>query len=203
MDTSAPSDTRPQRADAQRNRAKIVAAAREAFTETGPGTQMDDIARRAGLGVGTLYRHFPTKDALLRAIVVDKFERLAASARATDDEACDAWERFSGFLRHCATSDPALSDVLSAQPPETFHQAAIDSGIFAHAERLLDQAKRDGIARHDVSVHDVPLIMCGLGAAYRTWGDDAARRFLEIAIGGLRCGAADDPLPPVPEFMRS
>ncbi len=78
--TTPDATARPLRADAKRNRDKIVAAARDAFSEEGLDAQIEDVARRAGVGVGTVYRHFPTKDALVRAMVVDKMEAMTAMA---------------------------------------------------------------------------------------------------------------------------
>src|SRR5687767_3365574 len=88
---------KPLRADARRNREKVMAAARGAFAEHGSEAQMDEIARRAEVGVGTVYRHFPTKEALCGALIEDTFARLADEARAALDEA-DAWAALTGLL---------------------------------------------------------------------------------------------------------
>jgi AcrR family transcriptional regulator len=87
-------DDRPLRADARRNREKVLAAARAEFSEHGRDAQMDEVARRAGVGVGTVYRHFPTKEALIEALMVDSFQMIAAEARAAL-EIEDPWEAFS------------------------------------------------------------------------------------------------------------
>ena len=89
---------KPLRADARRNRERIVDAARELFAECGAGTQMDDVARRAQVGVGTVYRHFPTKQALLGELLAAKFRGHAEIARRWSDEP-DGWAAFEGFLR--------------------------------------------------------------------------------------------------------
>src|SRR5688572_23642779 len=117
--TSPTAEERPKRADAVRNRAKIVEAAKAAFAETGLDTQMEDVARRAGVGVGTLYRHFPTKDELVRALIVDKMERMAEVAGAAlEDEAKGPWEAFAWVLRKGAEQqlqDRALTQVVASQ----------------------------------------------------------------------------------------
>src|SRR3954451_15248734 len=104
--TDASTDTllaRPKRADARRNYEKVLAAARDAFAEGGESTALEDIARRAGVGIGTLYRHFPNRQALVEALYVDEVEELCRSAAELDDadpwEALSAWfERFIGYL---------------------------------------------------------------------------------------------------------
>src|SRR4051812_44105958 len=93
-------EDRPLRADARRNRERIVAAARELFAECGHATQMDDVARRAQVGVGTVYRHFPTKTALIGELLATKFRAHAETARRhVDEDSGDAWAAFEGFLR--------------------------------------------------------------------------------------------------------
>jgi AcrR family transcriptional regulator len=189
-DTHAPE--RPQRADARRNRETILEAAMEVFGETGLDTQMDDLARRAGLGVGTLYRHFPTKETLVRALIVFKMERMAqdAAARLADDRA-DPWENFSGFLLDCAerhARDRVLSQVLATQPASWFrHAAMVETELASRAAELLARAQRAGQARADASGEDIPVIMCGLSAVLEAdWGPRAGRRYLGLMLDGLR-----------------
>jgi AcrR family transcriptional regulator len=191
MGTTVP---KPLRADARRNREKIVAAARAAFAEYGLDAQMDEIARRADVGVGTLYRHFPTKDAMVRAIVLTHMEGMAERGRevlAAPD--ADAWEAFAGFMRLCGEkhlADRGLAQVMSTQPARTFEQAARDSGLVDTMEAILQRAQRAGQARSDARVEDVPLAMCAIGSVLQTWGEPGARRFMELVLDGLRaCGA--------------
>src|SRR5437868_15361014 len=87
---------RPRRADARRNYAKVLAAAREAFAEGGEDTSLEEIARRAGVGIGTLYRHFPTRQALLEALYVDEVEEVCRSAEQLNGG--DAWEALNGWF---------------------------------------------------------------------------------------------------------
>jgi AcrR family transcriptional regulator len=192
MHPEVSADTRPMRADARRNREKIVEAARVAFAETGLETQMDDVARRAGVGVGTLYRHFPTKDALVRAIVQTHMERMAQLGRELlDAGGGDPWEDFAGFLQTCGRnnlSDRALAQVLTQQPASTFQEAAQESGLVAVGDELLSRAQAQGTARADARVDDIPVMMCGLAAVLESWGDDAGRRYMTIMLDGLRSG---------------
>src|SRR5688500_3966640 len=97
MEPTASSPARPLRADAQRNRARILDVAAGTFAELGPGAVMEEIARRAGVGVGTLYRHFPTKDALIGELVADQFRRFNARAVAALDVG-DPWQALAGTL---------------------------------------------------------------------------------------------------------
>jgi AcrR family transcriptional regulator len=185
---------RPLRADARRNREKIVEAARAAFGEYGLETQMDDIARRAGVGVGTLYRHFPTKDALVRAIVEAHMAAMAEHGREILARDGEPWEQFAGFLRKCAEknlSDRALAQVLSTQPATTFRDVAADVQLVAVGEQLLQRAQAAGGARADATVDDIPIVMCGLAGVLESWGEDAGRRYLQLMLDGLRgCSGA-------------
>ena len=196
MDTTAA--PKPQRADARRNREKIVAAARSAFAEYGLEAQMDEIARRADVGVGTLYRHFPTKDAMVRAIVHTHMEGMAERGRevlAKGD--ADPWDAFAGFMRLCGEKhlrDRGLAQVMSSQPARTFEQAAVESGLVDTMDQLLRRAQKSGQARADAQVQDVPLVMCAIGAVLESWGEPGARRFMELVLDGFgACGAS--PLP--------
>lgn len=194
MNTTATSD-KPLRADARRNREKVIAAARDAFAECGTEAQMDDIARRAGVGVGTLYRHFPTKDALVRAIVRAHMDESAARGRALLEDDLAPWEAFATFIRTAGLKDRALAQVVATQPAITFVDAARDSGLVAAAEELLRRAQEDGSARPDARVDDIPLLMCGLGAVLRNWDEDAARRYIELFLDGLRADGRRSELP--------
>ena len=187
------------RADAQRNRDKIVEAARAAFAEYGLDAQMDDVAARAGVGVGTVYRHFPTKDVLVRAVIVHKMQGLAALGRARLDAGGDPWEAFRAWLWECGEThlnDRGLSQVLSTQPSGAFREAArTETDLAEVSEALMSRARDAGAVRRDARFDDVGLIMCGLAAIVESdWGESGWRRYLTLAEAGLR--AVDgDPLP--------
>jgi AcrR family transcriptional regulator len=186
------SATKPIRADARRNRERVLDAARECFAKDGMDAQMDDIAARAGVGVGTVYRHFATKEALVEALATGYFEREGKLAREAL-ELSDPWQAFSTFIRSGAelmSVNRALAQV-SADRPEVMRDAAVaadeEFGFFGLVETLIDRAKRAGALRRDFELEDVPAIMCSLGAlqisrgAYANW-----RRLLEIVLDGLR-----------------
>jgi AcrR family transcriptional regulator len=182
--------TRPLRADAKRNRDKIVAAARDAFAELGLDAQMEDIARRAGVGVGTVYRHFATKDALVRALVVQHMEEMTGQAAELLERAqTDGWGAFTDYVRACGEThmrDRALAQVISTQPAESFIDAAMDTGLMKVTGKLLVKAQEAGVARRDLVATDVGLVMCGLSAVLESFGEEGGRRYLELMLNGMR-----------------
>jgi AcrR family transcriptional regulator len=190
MTTPDATTPRPLRADARRNRDKIVAGARAAFEELGLDAQMEDVARRSGVGVGTVYRHFPTKDALVRALVVDKVETLAAlAARYLEEAESDGWGALTGFVRACAehqVRDRALSQVISTTPAATFIEISMDAGLMQALATLLRHAQRAGVARKDLVATDVGLLFCGMSAVVQSFGETAVPRYLELMLAGMR-----------------
>ncbi len=181
---------RPLRADARRNRQRVVAAAREVFAEHGREAQMDDVARSAGVGVGTLYRHFPTKEALLAALAADKFERMLVSAHEAL-EAEDAWEAFTGMLWGSAEQmvrDRALYEAVSADPGDAPGVMEVRRELQAAGGELMRRAQAAGRMREDLTAEDLPVIMCSLGAAMqRSDGNpERWRRYVTLLIDGLR-----------------
>ena len=187
-----PSALRPQRADARRNRERILDAAMSTFARTGLDTQMDDLARAAGVGVGTLYRHFPTKDDLVRALIVHHMAGMAEEAkRRLDEEGTDPWEAFCAFMLHCAgrhERDRVLSQVLATQPASWFRHAAMEeTELAARAAELMRRAQDAGVVRADAHGGDIPVIMCGLSAVLEAdWGPQAWRRYMQLMLDGLR-----------------
>ena len=178
---------RPKRADALRNYEKLVAAAREAFTEADRSASLEDIARRAGVGIGTLYRNFPTRADLVQAVYVDEVEALSRSADELADlepwEALAAWlHRFVGYV----ATKQALSD-------ELFAVAERDAAVFAgcramlHSagEPLLRRAQDAGVVRPDVTIDEVVRMVAGIA---KIPAEDPAdvERVLTVALDGLR-----------------
>jgi AcrR family transcriptional regulator len=186
--TSSPTtDRRPLRADAVRNRAKIVEAAKAAFAERGLQTQMEDVARRAGVGVGTVYRHFPTKDALVRALVYDKMARMSEIAREALESDLAPWEAFQSVFWRGAENqiaDRALREVVASQPQEVFQQAADETQLEHRMAELLRRAQAAGAVRPELEPADVPLVMCGLAAVLQSGRD--WERYLTFMLDGFR-----------------
>jgi AcrR family transcriptional regulator len=179
-------DDRPLRADARRNRAAIVKAARTVFAKYGRAAQMDDVARRAKVGVGTVYRHFPTKEDLLAALAVDRFEQLSAFAREAA-EIEDPWEAVRTFIERGAAlhaSDRALSEML-AESPLRMREAAVRSGLPVLIEALVDRAQAAGAMRADARWEDIPMVFCAashaVGPPRASW-----QRMLALTLDGLR-----------------
>ncbi len=189
-DTQAPK-ARTQRADARRNRAKVLAAAERQFAEHGLEAQIEDIARAAGLGVGTVYRHFPTKEALLEALADQRFESKASAAREAL-ELDDPWQGFVYLMTHAAritATDRALSEAMD-QRPEICGAAARRAGLDDLTAELVRRAQEAGELRADIAPEDVPSLLCGLGRAVRAGHAGAPamswERYLEIVLAGLR-----------------
>jgi AcrR family transcriptional regulator len=182
---------KPLRSDARRNRERVLDAARECFARDGLDAQMDDIASVAEVGVGTVYRHFPTKQALAEAIAADHFDRLAASARAAL-EVADAWEAFGTFLRNSAqvqAGDRALAEVMAAEPEVMCDAASRRPDLHEALAELVRRAQDAGDLRKDLVTADVPMLICGIGRATLAGSKGptmSCGRYLEIMLDGLR-----------------
>ena len=178
---------RPKRADAQRNYDKLLAAAAEVFTEHGSEASLEEIARRAGVGIGTLYRNFPTRQALLEAVYIGEVEEMAAAASRLDDlepwEALRAWlhqyVRFAGTKR--ALADAMLATMDKDSEVFTSCKAAImDAGGL-----LLRRAQEAGVVREDTDVSDMVRMVAGI-AAVPVADPGQIERILDVALDGLR-----------------
>jgi len=183
---------RPLRADARRNREKVVAAAAAAFAEAGLDAQVEDIARRAGVGVGTLYRHFPTKDALVAALAEAHFERLADTIEAALEDDADGWEAFTATIWRIAetvAADVAWCEIVGGHPTAVQTASRGQHRLAAATSTLLARAQASGRMRADVTFADISTIMCGFGhiaAAQRAGAALDWKRYLDIALEGLR-----------------
>jgi AcrR family transcriptional regulator len=191
MATTAAETDRPLRADARRNREKIVNAARQIVAEQGAAAQIDDVARLAGVGVGTVYRHFPNKDALMGELVrmcVVECTNVALECASIDD----GWEAFAGLIRRSCermAQDAAMRRTWQAADDEAVAYAA-PAKVHLHdaAELLIDRAHASGQLRADFTVDDMGGLMCGLGAAIDAMPepDERWRRLVEFALDGLK-----------------
>jgi AcrR family transcriptional regulator len=197
-----PGAERALRSDARRNREAVLRAAKELFAEEGLDAQMPEVAKAAGVGVGTVYRHFPTKDDLIAALVAERFERLADKARE-GFEAPNAWDGISDFIRFAAqiqADDRGLCEVMGSRPG-VMDAAARAAGLPDLCARLVNRAQRSGQLRPDLTWEDIPMIACGLGGiAQAGVGPGAGRwpRLVEIILDGLRApGSGKLPRPSV------
>lgn len=182
---------RPRRVDARRNRDHLLAVARETFDEAGPDTSLVEIARRAGVGQGTLYRHFPTRADLLRAVLADRIETLCQraaelSATGSADDALAAWLRL--FLVHARVNQGLAGSFMLDEGPVA---AGIDchQTILNSAADLLRRAQQIGTARQDLIPDDLVQLVVGIAlATARDENYDQADRLLALTLDGVRRG---------------
>jgi AcrR family transcriptional regulator len=192
--TAAENGGRALRADARRNRDAIIAAAKKLFADEGLDAQMPDVAKAAKVGVGTVYRHFPTKEDLIPPLAGERFERLAEKARE-GIEAEDPWEGLCDFLRFSAqiqADDRGLCEVMGSRP-EVMEGAAYGVGLDQLCEELVRRAQRSGELRKDLDWQDIPMIACSLGRITSAEQGPAVGRWprlVEIVIDGLRAPAS-------------
>jgi AcrR family transcriptional regulator len=178
---------RPMRADARRNYEKLLAVAREAFAENNAVT-LEEIARRAQVGIGTLYRHFPSRPALLEAIYVDQVEDLCNSARELG-AALPPWEALVEWLHRYVGyvgTKRALAEELNAsigQPSGVFLGCRVM--LFGEGEPLLARAQEAGVARPDVSFDDTLRLVSGI-TMMKFAEPGQMERVVDIALDGLR-----------------
>jgi AcrR family transcriptional regulator len=178
---------RPKRADARRNYEKVLTAAREAFAEGGESTALEEIARRAGVGIGTLYRHFPTRQALLEALYVDEVEDMCRSAAELDGS--DPWEALNGwferFIAYIGTKRALAAELLNYldQDDELFQVCR--TSLFAAGEPLLKSAQEAGVVRPDVTIGEVIQMVIGIAKIPASDPEQNAH-ILRIALDGLR-----------------
>ncbi len=186
---------RPLRADARRNRERILQSAKEVFAQHGAEAQMDDVAERAGVGVGTVYRHFPTKEALMAELVRQKFQQLADGARAGLSREGEPFEAFAGTLRRNAeqcADDAAMQHALSAVGEHIWNESlAVQEELYALTEQLIERARRAGTIRTDIAASDIAMLMCGVSSTMNHPGSGFDwRRHLELVIDMLRAPQA-------------
>ncbi len=186
---SQPAKRRP-RTDALRNRERILEVAKGAFTRHGAATSLDEIAKQAGVGAGTLYRHFPTRDALIEAVYRSEVEKLATAARGfiaamSPIESLRAWLLlFVDYIAAKHIIAPALNSV--AGGPSRIYEGS--RGLVQGAiEELVKRAKKSGDVRRDIDASD--LLRAVIGVSYVGSGGDwqqSARRLVDILIAGSR-----------------
>jgi AcrR family transcriptional regulator len=194
--------TGPLRKDARRNRAALLAAARTAFAEEGLDAALEGICRRAGLAVGTLYRHFPTRMDLLGAVIADKrraWIKAAEAAVAMEP----AWDGLTFFLeRVCElqAGDLAFNDIASMRFPHAPGVEAARKRAYDLGRRIIERAQAEGSLRADVTAEDLAFLFWAHSrVSEATYAIDprAWRRYLALTLDGLRATAAH-PLPAPP-----
>lgn len=174
------------RADARRNYDALVTAARDAFTEQGATTSLESVAERAGVGIGTLYRHFPTRQALLEAVYADEVEAMAQSASELSDR--EPWEALAEWLRQYigfAATKRTLTEALLDAAPDSDVLIACRTAIMGAGTELLGQAQRSGAVRPDADFVDIARMVGGIAVLPNTDAEQK-ERMLGIVLDGLR-----------------
>jgi AcrR family transcriptional regulator len=176
----------PKRADARRNRERVLAAAREAFAAGGESTSLEEVSRRAGVGIGTVYRHFPSRQALLEALYINEVEQVCRSATQLED--AEPWAAFSQWFErligYLATKRALAAELMNylGEDAELFKQCR--TGLYAAGEPLLKRAQDAGVVRLDVEFPQVMQMVIGIS---KIPGEpDQVDHILRIALDGLR-----------------
>jgi AcrR family transcriptional regulator len=178
---------RPRRSDARRNYDKLIAAGREAFTEDGKAASLEDVARRAGVGIGTLYRHFPSRQNLLEAVYVEEVDALCRSAVELADE--PPWEALVGwlhrFLGYLATKQALAEELLAYNDRDADVFQTCRKNMYAGGEPLLVRAQQAHVVRADTDIAEVIQLVGGI-AKIQTAEPEQLDRLLDMALDGLR-----------------
>jgi AcrR family transcriptional regulator len=193
-------ESKPLRADAARNRDKLLVAAAQTFAERGLDAPLEHIARRAGVSIGTLYNHFPTREALLEAILPQRLaalEEINASALADPDP----WSGFVGLLEGIFTlqaEDHSLNDAMVQSFSLSTDMSQACGGGLGDVERIIERAKAAGRLRADFDVQDLVTLIWAMSQVIRESMATAPgmwRRCLSFFIDGLHAEPAAQPLP--------
>jgi AcrR family transcriptional regulator len=178
---------RPKRADARRNYAKIVGAAREAFGERGTSTSLEEIARRAEVGIGTLYRNFPSRQALLEAVYVEELEKLCRAS--AEFEALAPWDAFAawvhGLVGYLATKQALAHELLEYVDRDAPLFQSCRGMLFGAGEPLLARAQEANAVRSDTDLGEIIQMVGGI-AKIPGAEPEAIEHMLQIALDGLR-----------------
>ena len=181
---------RPLRADARRNRERILQSARAAFAESGADAQIDDVARHAGVGVGTVYRHFPTKQALLTELVRQTFRLFTERAREAREAGGEPFALIEGLLRRIAETaagDVGVQYVLATSAGQAWTEAPAEQDeLIAVIAELTGRARRAGTIRPDIEAIDIGMLICGVVSAMGPRPGFDWRRHLDLMTDTLR-----------------
>lgn len=202
MSSLAPAD-RPLRKDAERNRLRILDAAGELFAQRGLSVTLDDIARHAGVGVGTVYRRFADKELLIDALFEQRIESMCAIAAAALEQD-DPWDGVVYFFEHGSelqARDRGLKELLTCSAHGGGCVAEARDRLRVMVREVFDRAKAAGVVRADAAPFDAPLIQFMVGAVMDRSRDvepELWRRYLHIVLDGLRpCAATPLPVEPL------
>jgi AcrR family transcriptional regulator len=203
--TSTPrSAPRPLRSDAARNRGLLIDAARELFAERGVDVALEEVARHAGVSIGTLYNRFPTRSALIEAVFADRLEKIAGFAlRALAHP--DPWQGFADYLFDVCelqAKDRGFNDVAARGLAESAENQGLRRQIGDAMTQLIERAKRVGAMRADLAIEDLAFVVWGISQTVERTADLAPRlwrRHLALLLDGFRADAAHPlPEPPLP-----
>ena len=188
-------DQRTLRADARRNRERIMSAGRQLFARDGPEAQMDEIAAHAGVGIGTVYRHFPTKEALLTEMVRVRFQEFAAIATLAEDTV-DPREALETVMRRSAEAvEGDVGFQLAMMGSDQLEWEGIEEQkavLAAVLTRIIRRAVSAGVVRDDFTFEDFGMVMCGITSTmYYKPGRADWRRHLAIVLHGVRAPVPD------------
>jgi AcrR family transcriptional regulator len=182
-------DQRTLRADARRNRERIISSGRELFARDGPEAQMDEIAARAGVGIGTVYRHFPTKEALLTAMVRDRFQEFAEIATLAEDTIDPRYALETVMRRSAEAVEGDMGFQLAMMGSNQLEWEGIEEQkavLAAVVTRIIRRAVDAGVVREDFTFDDFGMMMCGITSTmYYQPGSADWRRHLAIVVRGL------------------
>ena len=202
MTMSPTATTRPRRSDAERNHRRIVTAARTVLAESGADARVEEIAHHCGLGVGTLYRHFPDKESLIDAVLDDAFGEIIELAEAALAEE-DAWAGFAGFVERTIalySTNRGLREIVAGNTRGRERAATMRTRLRPLVRRLVERAQADGSLRRDFAPEDVPVVFWACDRVIEASAPVAPeiwQRLLGLLLDGLRTDAAT-PLPTPP-----
>ena len=183
------------RSDARRNRERLVASARTLFASDGVDVPVEEVTQHAGVGMGTLYRHFPTKEELIDAVLEDAFAEIVSLAeRAAAED--DAWTGFTGFLEGMLllhAENRGIKDILATREHGATRAEAMRARIRPLLRRVIERAQAQGTLRADFTVRDLPMLFWAAGRVIETTASiapDYWRRYFGLLVDGLRASAA-------------
>jgi AcrR family transcriptional regulator len=188
--TPDPERGTPLRADAARNRERVLRIAREQLAAGDDSLMLNSIARLAGVGVGTVYRHFPTRHALLEALLVERFQHMIGEvqAAAAEEDAVTSLHRLLRLTLQRMLEDSGFAAVFESDSDGDGRMSAMKGELELALTHLLDRACEAGAVRPDLGADDVRRLICGIGHAVRI-GDDQAKYaeiYLAVLLEGLR-----------------